>query len=352
MLNRPLRRTTRAVGALLLAGALTALSAGCGGSPDAAGTGDPAAADGEVLKIGYSAWPGWFPLAVAEKEGIFEKAGLKVELTFFAEYTASMDALVAGQIDVNAQTLNDTLIGEAAGSDQKIVVVNDNSTGNDQIICDKSVKTVADLKGRSIGVELGVVDHFLLLQGLAKEGLATHDVDLKGMPTDAAAAAFANGEMDCVGVFAPFTLEAIKRPDSHVLFSSKDFPGVIPDHLVASAKAVEERPDDIQKLVDAWYLTLDQLKADPAGSTATMADKAALSPADYESLAQGTTLFDITRALNAFEDRKGDPTSLPEMARRINPFMVSSGMGQQEASLDGLFEPRFTKATADKRGGK
>jgi NitT/TauT family transport system substrate-binding protein len=347
--NRPVRRTTRAIGALLLAGALMTITAGCGGSPGET-TGEPAS--GEVLKIGYSAWPGWFPLAVAEKEGIFEKAGLKVELTYFAEYTASMDALVAGQIDVNAQTLNDTLIGEASGSDQKIVVVNDNSTGNDQVICDQSVKTVADLKGRAIGVELGVVDHFLLLQGLAREGLTEKDVDLKGMPTDAAAAAFANGELDCVGVFAPFTLEAVKRPGSHVLFSSKDFPGVIPDHLVATAKAVESRPGDIQKLVDAWYLTLDHLEADTAGSTATMADKAALSTADYESLAQGTTLFDVTQALNAFEDRPGDATSLPEMARRINPFMVSSGMGTQEASLDGLFEPRFTKATAERRGGK
>jgi NitT/TauT family transport system substrate-binding protein len=353
--NRSARRTARAIGALLLVGAMIALTAGCGGSSTEAGTGTgdtTPAASGEVLKIGYSAWPGWFPLAVAEKEGIFEKAGLKVELTYFAEYTASLDALVAGQIDVNAQTLNDTLIGEAADSDQKIVVVNDNSTGNDQIICDKSIQKVEDLKGRSIGVELGVVDHFLLLQGLHKAGLTEADVKVQGMATDAAAAAFANGEFDCVGVFAPFTVEAAKRPDSHVLFSSKDFPGVIPDHLVATAKAVETRPDDIQKLVDAWYLTLDHLKSDPGGSTATMAEKAALSTADYESLAQGTTLFDITKALNAFEDRAGDPTSLPEMARRINPFMVSSGIGPKEASLEGLFDPRFTKTTADKRGGK
>ena len=50
-------------------------------------------------------------------------------------------------------------------------------------------------------------------------------------------------------------------------------------------------------------------------------------------------------------DRAGDPTSLPEMARRINPFLVSSGIGKQEASLDGLFEPRFTEAVKA-RGGK
>jgi NitT/TauT family transport system substrate-binding protein len=346
--NRPTRRTARALGALLLAGALTTTAAACGGSAES-GSDKPAPATGEVLRIGYSAWPGWFPLAVAEKEGLFDKAGIKVELTYFADYTSSLDALVAGKVDLNAQTLNDTMIGEAAGSDQTIVVVNDNSTGNDQILCDKSIQKVSDLKGKTIGVELGVVDHFLLLQGLAKEGLGEKDVNIQGIPTDAAAAAFASGQFDCVGVFAPFTVEAAKRPDSHVLFSSKDFPGVIPDHLVASASVVASRPDDVQKVVDAWYQTIDRLKADPAGSIATMADKAGLSSADYESLASGTTIFAIDDALKAFEDRPGDPTSLPEMARRINPFLISSGMGKSEVTLDGLFEPRFTRAIAEKR---
>ena len=120
----------------------------------------------------------------------------------------------------------------------------------------------------------------------------------------------------------------------------------------ATHVSIEQLRTDIQKVVDAWYLTLDKLKSDPSGSNAVMAEKAGLSVADYEDQAKGTTLFDITKALNAFEDRAGDPTSLPEMARRINPFLVSSGIGKSEASLDGLFEPRFTKATADKRGSK
>ena len=349
MTNRSAPPLIRTMVALALVTALAVLAAACGSTTDgdaASGTG----AAGSTLRIGYSAWPGWFPLAVAEKEGIFEKAGIKVELTYFTEYTASLDALVAGKIDVNAQTLNDTLFAEAAGSDEKIVVVNDNSTGNDQVICDGSIASVNDLRGKTIGVEVGVVDHFLLLQGLTKAGLTEKDVSVQGVTTSAAASAFAGGQFDCVAVFAPFTVEAAKRAGSHVLFSSADFPGVIPDHLVASAAAVDQRSGDIQKLVDAWYLTLDHLKAQPAESTAVMAEKAGLSTADYESLAKGTTLFDLDKALNAFQDRAGDPTSLPEMARRINPFLVSSGIGKQEAPLDGLFEPRFTEAVKARAG--
>ncbi|MCU1353219.1 MAG: Aliphatic sulfonates transporter substrate-binding protein [Acidimicrobiales bacterium] len=346
-----IRRTIgTAVAGLALAGMLT--SCGSKSKTDAAGSAG-GAGSGKVLTIGYSAWPGWFPLAVAEQTKQFEKAGLNVKLVYFADYTASLDALVAGKVDVNAQTLNDTLFGVAAGAKQKVVVVNDNSTGNDAVICDKSIKTVADLKGKSIAAEAGVVDQFLLLQGLAKEKFTDKDISFKGVKTDAAAAGFAGGQFDCAAVFAPFTVQALKRPGSHVLFSSKEFPGVIPDHLVATQAAFDDRPGDLQKLVNAWYATLDHIKADPAGSTAIMAKKAGLSTKDYDSLAAGTTIFDPTKAMDAFADRTGDPTSLPEMARRINPFLVSSGLTKKEAPLDGLFAPEFTSAylKAHKAGG-
>ena len=61
----------------------------CSASPAAATTTTPADAAGpttprpsgdDQLTIGYSAWPGWFPLAVAEEQGIFEEVGLDVEL--------------------------------------------------------------------------------------------------------------------------------------------------------------------------------------------------------------------------------------------------------------------------------
>jgi NitT/TauT family transport system substrate-binding protein len=324
----------------LLAIVVLLVAAGCGDSKGAGSS-------GQTLRIGYSAWPGWFPLAVAEEKGLFDKAGLKVELTYFVDYTASLDALVAGKVDVNAQTLNDTMLGVAAGNDQRIVVVNDNSTGNDQIICDSKITSIKDLKGRKIAAEAGVVDHFLLLQGLAKEGLTEADVQFSGLKTDAAAAAFAGGQFDCVGVFAPFTLQALERQGSKALFTSAEFPGVIPDHLVATADAATKRPADMQKLVNAWYATLDYIKANPDEARKIMAKKADLSPDDYADLEKGTTLFTAQQAAAAFADRSGDASSLPEMARRINPFLVSSGLAEKQADVTKMFMPAFTAAYLD-----
>jgi NitT/TauT family transport system substrate-binding protein len=343
-------RPGRRLGAVVIAGILVA--AGCSSSDEAETGTDEAASDStssEPVIVGYSAWPGWFPLVVAEEQGFFEDVGLDVQLEFFADYTASLDALVAEQVDINAQTLSDTIFAVSAGADQKVVVVGDNSTGNDAIICDESIGSIAELEGKTVAAEAGVVDHFLLLQGLATEGLTEADIDFQGVKTDAAAAAFAGGEFDCVGVFAPFTLQALERPGSKVLFSSADFPGVIPDHFVATGTFAEERPEDVQKFVEAWYMTLDFIENSPDEANAIMAEAAELSVEEYAELAEGTTLFGPDEAVSAFEDRPGDPTSLPEMARRINPFLVESGLAEQEADLEGLFLPEFTISYAESR---
>ena len=320
------------------------LLAACGGDDGAEGAAAAGPAGGaSELTIGYSAWPGWFPLAVAEQQGMFEDAGLAVELEHFVDYTASLDALVAGKVDVNAQTLNDTIFAVASGAEQKVVVVNDNSTGNDQVICDGSITSVADLEGKTVAAEAGVVDHFLLLQGLAEEGLTEEDIEFRGIKTDAAAAAFASGQFDCVAVFAPFTVQALERPGSKVLFSSADFPGTIPDHLVATAEAAEDR-EAMQKLVEAWYAALDWIEANEEEATAAVAEEAGVTVEEYAEFAEGTTIFSAEDAVDAFEDRPDDPTSLPEMARRTTAFLVESGLAEEEADVSDLFDPSFTEA--------
>ena len=95
-------------------------AAATGAGTEAAATSPEAS--GEPIQLGFSAWPGWFPWQVAEEAGIFEEAGVNVELVWFEGYLDSINALAAGQLDANSQTLNDTIASVAAGSDQVIVL--------------------------------------------------------------------------------------------------------------------------------------------------------------------------------------------------------------------------------------
>ncbi len=335
--------------ALILAACSTAATSTPTPAPAAsaaATTGAPVAT-GSPIKLGFSAWPGWFPWQVAEEAGIFKAAGVNVDLVWFEGYLDSINALAGGQLDANSQTLNDTIGSVAAGSDQVIVLVNDNSTGNDQIIASKEIRSVADLKGKKVGIEAGVVDHFLLLLGLDAAGIAPTDVTIVNLETGAAAAAFASGQLDAVGVFAPFTTEALKRAGSHTLFSSKDYPGAIPDHLVVSRKLMTDRPADVQKIINAWFMTLDYVKANPDKAVAIMAKRAGVSAEEYKSYEAGTTLFSLADNTKAFASGS-TRANLAFAADEISKFLVDNEFIKEPVAAAKLFEPKFVADYATK----
>ncbi|WP_245395424.1 ABC transporter substrate-binding protein [Anthocerotibacter panamensis] len=302
-----------------------------------------------TVKLGFSAWPGWFPWQVAEEKGLFAKNGVKVELVWFEGYLDSINALAGGKLDANSQTLNDTLSSVAAGAEQVIVLVNDNSTGNDKIIVKAGITSVKDLKGKKVAAELGTVDHYLLLLGLEKEGLSPKDINFQPLETGAAAAAFVSGKLDAVGVFAPFTTTALKRSGSKALFTSKEFPGAIPDHLVFTKKFVTEHPEEVQKLVTTWYDTLDYIKANPAEAVQIMAKRAGVTPAEYQDYDSGTTIFTLQQNLQAFAPGD-DITHLNFAANRITDFLVRSGLTKTKAKLEGILDDRFVKEYAKQKG--
>jgi NitT/TauT family transport system substrate-binding protein len=316
---------------VLLASGLTA---GCS-SPKAA-------AHNTRIVLGFSAWPGWFPWEVAKEQGLFAKNGIDVQLKYYDNYTDSLNALASGVIDANSQTLNDTLVSIAGGAQQTIVLVNDNSTGNNKIVARDGIVSIADLKGKKIAIEQGTVDDYLLLLALQQVGLSEKDVHLEAMPTDAGAAAFASGQVDAVGAFAPFTTKALQRPGSHSITTSAEFPGAIPDHLVVKPDLIEKHPDEVQALVNTWFDTLRWIKDHRDVANEIMAKQAAVTISDYGTYAAGTTIFTLQQNLDAFTPGTTSD-HLNFQASQIADFLTSSGLVQSRPDLTGLFDNRFIK---------
>jgi NitT/TauT family transport system substrate-binding protein len=300
----------------------------------------PAEQAANPVRIGFSAWPGWFPWQVTEEKGLFKAAGVPVTMQWFDGYLDSINALNAGQLDCNSQTLNDTISSIAGGADLRVVLTNDNSTGNDQIIAREGIKSIADLRGKKVAAEEGTVDHYLLLLGLKREGMTAKDITFVPLETGAAAAAFVAGKVDAVGVFAPFTTQALKRPGSTTLFSSKEFPGAISDHLVCRTEFVEKNPEQLQKVVNAWFATLKEIKANPGPSLAILVKRAGVTEAEFKEYEAGTTIFSLEDNINALKPGT-TMTSLPYAAEQISAFLQEVGLAKTPPNLEGLLEGKF-----------
>ena len=292
--------------------------------------------------IGYSNWAGWWPWAIAESEGLFAKHGANVELRWYDDYTKSMEDLAAGYIDGNCQTLNDTISFAAnAVKGAVVVLVNDNSAGNDKIIAASDINEVRELKGRQVAVEAGVVDDFLLTLALEREGLSRDDVTIVDLETGAAVEAFVAEQVDAVGAFPPFWLTALKRPGAKEITSSAAFPGAIPDLLVVTEELTSNHPQQVQALVNTWFDILDFMAANPLRADQIMAQRAGVSYEEFQLFKEGTKIFTIEENLAAFEEAN-NMKSLPYAALKITDFMENNLKSlNKQPDLTKLFNNSF-----------
>lgn len=310
---------------------------------------DPILQTAPPIIIGYSNWPGWWPWAIAESAGLFSKNGADVELRWYDDYSKSLEDLAAGRLDGNCQTLNDTIsfVGQAKAG-EVVVLVNDNSAGNDKIVAASGIDSIQELKNKRVALEAGVVDDFLLTLALEKVGMSRDDVQIIDIETGAAAAAFVAEEAEAVGAFPPFWLTALQRPGSKEIASSKEFPGAIPDLLVVTQKLIEKRPEQVQALVNTWFDILDFMSENPQKANEIMANRAGVSQQEFKLFTAGTKIFNLEENRLAFS-QGNDMKYLSYAASSITNFLQNDpkSLGQKPG-LAKLFNNNFIENYAIK----
>ncbi|MGL5074597.1 MAG: ABC transporter substrate-binding protein [Waterburya sp.] len=323
------------------------LTISCSQAPQSSNSGTTSTTPEEAaIVIGYSNWAGWWPWAIAEQEGLFTKNNVNVQMKWFDGYLESMEALAAGQLDGNCQTLNDTISFAAdAVNGEVAILVNDNSAGNDKIIVTKDINKIEDLKGKKVAVEEGVVDDFLLTIALESKGMSREDVEIVPLETGAATAAFAAGQVDAVGAFPPFWLTALKREGSKELISSKEFPGAIPDLLVVTQKLINEQPDKAQALVNTWFDVMDFMEKNPEEADKIMAKRAGVTVEELQLFKKGTKLFTIEENLEAFKDGNS-MKHMPFAAEKMSKFMIKVGFIPEAPDLTKILDAQFVQGYA------
>lgn len=287
-----------------------------------------------TVRVGVSDWPGWVAWYVAEQKGFFKKHGADVKLVWFANYTDSIAALSAGQLDANSQTWSDTMAPLAKGVPLKAILVNDNSAGNDAIMVGPRIKSFADLKGKKIALEEFSVSHFLLTVALSRHGLTLKDVQVVNLAAGDAAAAFMAGRVDAAVVWNPWIARIEASGKGKALFTSKDLPGMIPDLLVAHDKALKDpaKRKDFVGMVRAWYDVQAFIRANPAEAAQIMAKVVEMDPKEYAVFLAGTRFFDQADNLKAFGPAS-EPTSLLGVAPTIVRFL------QDNKLMEGKVDP-------------
>ena len=272
------------------------------------------------VKVGVSDWPGWVAWYVAEQKGFFKKHGADVKLVWFPNYTDSISALSAGQIDANSQTWSDTMGPLAKGLPLKTILVNDNSAGNDALVVGPKIKSFADLKGKSVALEEFSVSHFILVNALAKNGMKLGDVKIVNLSAGDAAAAFMSGRVEAAVVWNPWIHQIVSSGKGKALFTSKDLPGLVPDLLVAQEKSINTKRKDLVGMIKAWFDTVAFIQAKPDEASAIMSKVVSMKPQEYKVFLPGTRFFDAKLNQQALGDAS-QAMSLQAVAPTVVKFL-------------------------------
>jgi NitT/TauT family transport system substrate-binding protein len=295
------------------------------------------------LKIGYSDWPGWVAWQVAIDKGWFKEAGVDVKFEWF-DYSASMDAFAAGKIDAVTMTNGDALVTGSGGGKSVMLMLTDYSNGNDMIVAKPGIKSLKNLKGKKVGLEQGLVEHLLLLNGLKKAGLKESDVTLVNVKTNETPQTLTAPDIMAIGAWQPVSGEAMKAaPGSKPIYTSADEPGLIYDVLAASPASAKARRADWLKVIKVWDKVVAYIE-DPktqADAVKIMSAKSGVTPAEYLPLLKGTKLLSVEEGKKVYV--KGDGfKSLYGSTKIVDAFNVANAVYKKPENIDAYLDPSFT----------
>ena len=295
------------------------------------------------LKVGYSDWPGWVAWQIAIDKGWLKEAKVDADFQWF-DYGASLDAFAAHKLDAVMATNGDALMMGANGHKGEMILATDYSDGNDMVVAQPGIASMQELKGKSIAVEEGLVDHLLLLKALEQSGMSEKDVKLVNTKTNEMPQVLASGEVAAVVAWQPNSGQALRAvPGSRPVFTSHQVPGLIYDTIVVDPQSVHDNREQWQRLVGVWdrVVTYIQDPKTQPDALRIMSHLAGVTPVAYKHFLNGTHLLTLSDNKAVFVKKEG-LSSLYGSTEVANTFNLQQGVYKKSQNVDSYINPSFT----------
>ncbi len=304
----------------------------------------------EKIIIGHFGNPTPMQLLSTSDE-LAKATGWEIEWRKFDAGTDVIAAMASGDVVLSELGSSPVAIGASTGLDLQLIAYSDVIGKAESLIArnDAGIASVADLKGKTVGVPIGSTAHYSLMGALQHEGLTEADVNIVGMKPDDIAAAWGQGSIDAAWIWQPVQSEILKTgtliigadqtaewgfPTYDGWVVSREFGEANKDKIVAFLKAVDK--------VNGMYL------ADPAAWTADSEPVKALAaatgadPAQVPGILEGFTFLPMAE--------QGTDAWLGSAARKIKVTAdFLKGAGRIDTTLDdytAFVNPSYAQAAA------
>lgn len=257
---------------VFLALPLVLMVVSCGGCADSAA---PVSQDSQPLRIGWVYAMANAPVPVAESKGFYEAESLKVKAMSFAEGPKVMQAVAAGELDVAYVGIVPVYQWAARGLEARVLAKVNH--GQAAVIAgrESSIEKVADLRGKKLaGVTKGSGMDVLLREFVLKDyaHFKPDDVSIVEIPPGNMNAAVERGVVDAAFSWEPFVSQSLLRGSTRLVLAVNEvLPGYPWYVVMARTQVLQERPEDIVRLLRAHQKAIDFLNEHPDESNQLIA---------------------------------------------------------------------------------
>ncbi len=305
----------------------------------------PAAAAPTKIVVGFSeVYEGAIPMWVADEAGIFKKNGLDVDLQFTASSTG-ISALLGGQIQLFQGGGSEALSAVAEGADL-VAVGNIVPVYPYVFMVPADVKSVADLKGKKVGVSSpGSTSDIATRVGLKDVGLdPDKDVSIVAVGSSQnRTAALMNGSIQG-GLDQPPGSLTLEKQGLHSLFdmASLKLP-VVNNGLIVQRGYLNQNRATIQKYVDSIVEGIARAKKDKDLAVKALMKNMKL---DDKSLAERTWQYATTEV---FPDA---PEIKPEHFKDSVEVLGAKNPKVKDVDLNKMIDRTLVQSAVDRGVGK
>jgi len=226
------------------------------------------AANVQVITVALvsTSWNTGLPTAVARGAGFFREEGLEVRpVTLASSGPVMMALLMSGQADLVIAGAVAILRGISRGAPVVIVSGHLNRMSY-ALVGAKGLKTVADLRGKTIGITgIGGMGEFTVVESLKRNGLMKDRdftvLNIEGGPA-ARIAALKTGKVHAVPLTPGQRVQAEKEGFT-LLLDTREILTDIPSTIVASTRAfASASPDKAVRFLRALAKAMDLIRSD------------------------------------------------------------------------------------------
>ena len=211
-------------------------------------------------------WTGGGPnagFAVAKADGLYEEAGLNVELVEGTGSAAAVQLVASGQVDLafaDATAVSQLI---AQGADMKVIATIYQASPNTvEVLNDSGIASIADLKGKQVGVPQGASNASMLPLLLEANGLAESDFEQVNVPATSRVPALLQGNVDAIlgGVDSSSVQLEQQNADYTAFLWADNGVGTVAQSIFGNGEYLQQNPEVVRQFVaaslDGWVAAM------------------------------------------------------------------------------------------------